>query len=128
MCSHVASNFPNWQLQSIHDGKLDSKFTFFLKKALYHLNGYRDTKQVTGAREICVLYSVPFHNVNIYFLLNWSNHNTNEICIITFNCALLHVPAPGSHHQAKYNKRIPNYRIACYIISALELDSYIHIQ
>jgi hypothetical protein len=44
-----------------------------------------------------------------YFLLNPSNHNTNEICIITFNGVLLHVSAPGSHHQAKYNKPIPNY-------------------
>jgi hypothetical protein len=64
----------------------------------------------------------------ISFLLNPSKHNINEICIITFNGALLHVSAPGSHHQAKYNKPIANYRIACYIISALELDSYIHIQ
>jgi uncharacterized membrane protein len=53
------------------------------------------------------------------FLLNPSKHNINEICIITFNGALLHVSAPGSHHQAKYNKPIANYRIACYIISAL---------
>jgi hypothetical protein len=33
---------------------------------------------------------------------------------------MLHVSASGSHHQAKYNKRILNYWIACYIISALE--------
>jgi hypothetical protein len=39
--------------------------------------------------------------VFIYFLLNPSKHNTNEICIITFNAALLHVSAPGSHRQAK---------------------------
>jgi hypothetical protein len=65
--------------------------------------------------------------VFIYFLLNPSKHNTNEICIITFNGALLHVSVPGSHHQEQYNKPIPNYWIACYIISALELDSYIHI-
>jgi tRNA(Phe) wybutosine-synthesizing methylase Tyw3 len=47
--------------------------------------------------------------VFIDFLLNPSKRNTNEICIITFNSALLHVSAPGSHHQAKYNKHIPNY-------------------
>jgi hypothetical protein len=44
--------------------------------------------------------------VFIYFLLNLSKHNTNEICIITFNGALVHVSAPESHHQAKYNKPI----------------------
>jgi hypothetical protein len=44
-----------------------------------------------------------------FFLLNTSKHNTNEICIIIFSGVLLHVSAPGSHHQAKYNKRIPNY-------------------
>jgi hypothetical protein len=48
---------------------------------------------------------IPF----IFFLLNPSKHNTNEICIITFNGALLHVSASGSHHQAKYNKPILNY-------------------
>jgi hypothetical protein len=42
-------------------------------------------------------------------LLNPSKHDTNDICIITFNGALLHVPASVSHHQAKYNKPIPNY-------------------
>jgi hypothetical protein len=61
------------------------------------------------------------------FLLNPSKHNINETYIIT-NGALLHVSAPGSHDQAKYNKPIVNYRIAYNIISALELDSYIHIQ
>jgi hypothetical protein len=65
---------------------------------------------------------------NIRFLIKSNKTNTNEICIITFNGALLHVSAPGSHHQAKYNKPIPNYWTACYIISALQLDSYIHIQ
>jgi hypothetical protein len=44
-----------------------------------------------------------------FFLLNPSKHNTNEICVITFNGALLHVSASGSHHQAKYNKPIANY-------------------
>jgi hypothetical protein len=29
--------------------------------------------------------------VNIFFLLNPSKHNTNEICIFTFNGALKHV-------------------------------------
>jgi hypothetical protein len=62
------------------------------------------------------------------FLLNPSKRNINEICIITFNCALLHFSSPGSYPQAKYNIPIANYRIACYIITALELDSYIHIQ
>jgi hypothetical protein len=61
--------------------------------------------------------------VFIYFFLNPSKHNTNEICIITFNGAQLHVSASGSRQQAKYNKPIANYRIACYILSALELDS-----
>jgi hypothetical protein len=66
----------------------------------------------------------------VFFLLNTSKHNINEISIITFNGALLHVSAPGSHHRTKYSKPIANYWIACYIISALELDSYIlvHIQ
>jgi hypothetical protein len=31
-----------------------------------------------------------------FLLLNPSKHNTNEICIITFNGVLLHVSAPGS--------------------------------
>jgi hypothetical protein len=66
--------------------------------------------------------------VLIYFLLNLSKHNINEICIIPLNGALLHVSAIGSHHQAKYNKPIANYWIAYYITSALEVDSYIHIQ
>jgi hypothetical protein len=35
--------------------------------------------------------------------------HAEEICIITFSGALLHVSAPGSHHQAKYNKPIANY-------------------
>jgi hypothetical protein len=44
-----------------------------------------------------------------YFLLDPPEHNTKEICIITFNGALLHVSASGSYHQAKYNKPVPNY-------------------
>jgi hypothetical protein len=44
-----------------------------------------------------------------HFLLNPLKQNKNEICIITFIGALFHVSAPGSHHQAKYNKPIPNY-------------------
>jgi hypothetical protein len=67
-------------------------------------------------------------NISKSFLSNPSKHNINEICIITFNGALLHVSVPGNHHQAKYNKPITNYWIACYITSALEIDSYIHIQ
>jgi hypothetical protein len=66
--------------------------------------------------------------LKFFSLLNPSKHNTNEICTISFNGALPYVSTHGSHHQAKYNKPIPNYRIACYIISSLELDFYIHIQ
>jgi hypothetical protein len=46
---------------------------------------------------------------HFFSLLNPSKHNTNELCIITFNGALLHVSASGRHHQAEYNKHIPNY-------------------
>jgi hypothetical protein len=65
-----------------------------------------------GAGRVTVKNKLPSDKQMFLFfssLLNPSKHNINEICIITFNGALLHVSAPGSHHQAKYNKPILNY-------------------
>jgi hypothetical protein len=56
------------------------------------------------------LYTIAFYKrIYFSFLLNPSKHNINEIRIITFNGALLHVSAPRNHHQAKDNKPIANY-------------------
>jgi hypothetical protein len=51
-----------------------------------------------STRVWAVVVSSGEYKVDISFLLNPSKHNTNEICIITCNGALLHVSAPYVTH------------------------------
>jgi hypothetical protein len=81
---HVASLLKNILIVWLHSSS--HAFTFVEWNVLMELS-------FNGCILLCLYIS----------LLNPSKHNINEICIITFNGALLHVSASGSHHQAKYN-------------------------
>jgi hypothetical protein len=61
------THFCNWFLQAVHDGVLDSEFTFFTDEAWFHLSGYinAQSNRYWSSSNPKQTFEVPLHDQKI---------------------------------------------------------------